>query len=132
MAETVLDKIRKEQGTAGQNKPDYKAIGEDKSKSRQVRLAIRLKDGSTHIIAYSYIMRMICTSHQFVSLVCTDCIITIEGKNLTGAHEKLQDERVRYLEEFNRARFDMPATGEPFIQSIVIDDSFSNEITKEQ
>ena len=38
MAETVLDKIRKEQGTAGQNKPDYKAIGEDKSKSRHCLL----------------------------------------------------------------------------------------------
>ncbi len=136
MAKSVLDDLLERPETKTEkarqsDSPDYKAIGEDKSKTRQIRLSLRLKDGTIHIIAYSYIMRIICTSNQFASLICTDCIVTVEGRNLEAMSEKLQDEQVRYLEEFNPAKFKPPSENEPFIQSITVEEAFSDSAGSE-
>ena len=96
----------------------YNACGVDAPSRRLTRLMIHYHDGVVALMSYAYLIEVIATSHQYLSLIFTNCIITLEGKNLTKVIEELQDERVVYLQCFHGERFDKPEEGEPIITSI--------------
>ena len=99
-------------------KQPYHACGVDAPRRRLTRLMIYYHDGVVALMSYAYLIEVISTSHQYLSLIFTNCIITIEGRNLTKVMDDLQDERVVYLQCFHGERFEKPEEGEPLITSI--------------
>lgn len=124
---SILDKYRpgtkseattvpEELSTTG--KQSYHAFGVDAPRSRLTRLMIHYHDGVVALMSYAYLIEAVATSHQYLSLIFTNCIITLEGRNLTKMLDLLQDERVVYLQCFHSERFEKPEDGEPIITAI--------------
>jgi hypothetical protein len=76
----------------------YTAVGLNKRVKPQRRLMLYFHDGTVAIMSYAYLMEIISTSHQFVSLIYTNCVITLKGYNLDGLLDLLQEERVKALQ----------------------------------
>lgn len=88
------------------------------------RLDVRMRKAQGQIVNYGYVTRIIYTADQLITLGCTDCTVTIEGTGLEPLRELLQDERVRWLQEFDRERHKEPDDNAPVIRSIVIKNLF--------
>lgn len=99
-------------------KETYQAVAHDRSKS-QTRLRLHYADGAkVRMLAYAYLIEVISTSHQWLSLVFTSSVVTLKGRNLDGILELLQDEKVRGLYCFHPGRHNAPASNEPCILEI--------------
>lgn len=103
-----------------QDKQPYQAYGIDQSKNRQMRIDIRDKDGNGFLISYSYLTRIQYTGNEFLSLICTDCLVTLKGANLQLLRNLLHDEKIRYVQAYSQARFVEPKEGEPIIRDIAV------------
>ena len=98
---------------------DYKAYGADPPRNRTPMIAIEYSDGTKGLMAKHYLVEVICTSSQYLSLVFTTGIIALVGENLDGAMlEKLQEEEIRSLHAFNSQKHNRPADDEPIITSL--------------
>jgi len=75
-------------------KAPYQAYAADAPRTKVTRLMLRYPDGTLGLMAYAYLIEAISTSHEFLSLVFTNCIITLEGRNLTKLLNLLQEERI--------------------------------------
>lgn len=100
------------------SKLPYHACGIDAPRTKLTRLMIYYHDGVVGLMTYAYLMEAIMTSHQNLSLIFTNCIITLEGRNLSKIIHDLQDERVVYLQCFHNERFEKPEEDEPIITAI--------------
>jgi len=98
---------------------DYQACQEDKSRNHQTRLKLYYVDGTVGLLSYSYLIEATSTSHQYLSLLFTNVIITLEGRNLTGLIDLLQDERIRWLRCFHPTRHKEPEADAPIITGMV-------------
>lgn len=102
-----------------EEKPDYKAFAEDATKEKQGRLRIHYLDGTITTMAYAYLVETLCTSHQHLSLIYTNVVITLTGRNLIKLVEPLQDERIRSVQCFHAEHYEPPTEGEePVITQI--------------
>lgn len=108
-----------------EDRRDYKAFGLDKSRDRQTRLMVHYKNGVIEVITYSHLTNVLCTSSQYISLICSNCVLTLEGRNLLApvveginVMELLQDEKIRYIRCFNGAELPEPPDNEPVINNI--------------
>ena len=120
--------VEKYAGTSG--KLRRKASGEEyqaysRIEGRQLRLQIRKGDGYSRAPSYSYIMDV----HQSpmiskITLICTTGTITIEGDHLDELGELLLDEKVRWIQEWDKGRFGKPEEGQPCIRKISFEDVF--------
>ncbi len=73
-------------------------------------------DNTGCIIHYSYITTIEYSGNEKISLIYQNSVFTIKGRNLYNLREKLQDERVRYIQE---AFLDTKvAADQPIIESI--------------
>lgn len=116
---TLLERYaRKNPRAVHTDERQYRAYGPEPAQNRQSKLQIRYRDGTIALLSYAYLMEVICTSHQFVSLIYTNCVITLEGRQLTAMVELLQDDKIRWLQCFHAARFDEAAEGEPVITHV--------------
>ena len=97
---------------------DYQAWGIDQAKKQQTRLRIFYGNDTIGLMSYAYLMEAACTSHQLVSLIYTNCVITLEGRNLTELIELLQDERIDYLRCFQVDNYTKPTGDKPIIIDI--------------
>ncbi len=100
-------------------KKPYKAAEVDKSRTGQTRIRINFKNGERHVLAYHYLIEVIETSHQMMSLIFSSCIITLKGRHLEGLTEELQDEKVRTLTCFHAGHYQEPEAGEACIVDLV-------------
>lgn len=82
------------------------------------RMRIHYQDGKQAVLAYAYLVEAICTSHQFLSLIFTHCVLTLEGRHLDQLIGPLQDEKIRALHCFRTTVYDDPAEGAPVITRI--------------
>lgn len=108
------------QPDGSQDKQPYQAVFLDKSKP-QSRLRLHYPDGYTvRLLNYSYLVEAVTTSHKRLSLIFTDDIVTLKGRNLTGLIDMLQDERVRALMSFH-AKHHLPPEDRlmPYIEDMV-------------
>src|SRR5690349_10035236 len=80
------------------DKMPYSAVGLNRQAESERRLLLYFQDNTLALMSYAYLMEVVCTSHQFLSLVFTQCVITLKGYNLDGLMELLQDEKVRALQ----------------------------------
>ncbi len=110
--------------------PDsYVAFSKGKQGGRRGELGMLLyfEDGETiDVLYYAYLMRVVAFSPEEISLMCTDCVYTIFGKNLSPLLPLLRDHKIIYLQGFNEQKH--PAltadNDEMVIESIGI---YSNE-----
>ena len=115
-----------------QKQASYQAYSVDKSKNRQFRIDIRQKDGSGYSLSYSYLTRIMYTANQNLSLIFTDCIITLKGSRLSELKDLLHDEKIRYVQEFNPVKFTAPQDNEPIIRDIEIIEMHSLMISPQE
>lgn len=101
-----------------QDESHYLAYGLDKAGDRQTGIRIHDSNGAIELIHYAFVMRVICTSHQFLSLICTDGVVTFEGRNLTALVELIQDGKIRSLHCFHPKQSPEPTNGQPVILRI--------------
>lgn len=98
---------------------DYEAAVNDPTNRRTpARLRLTYGDGTIALMSYAYLVEVLCTSHQALSLIYTNVAITLEGRNLTQLIEPLQEEKLRALTCFNARRHNEPAADKPVITTI--------------
>ena len=96
----------------------YKAAFVFKSKQRQ-RLRLHYGDGvKIKVLSYAYLIEIVSTSHQWLTLVFSSTIVTLRGRNLHMLIELIQDERVRALVCFRPGIHPEPASNEPCISDV--------------
>ncbi len=96
----------------------YKAAFVFKSKQRQ-RLRLHYGDGvKIKVLSYAYLIEIVSTSHQWLTLVFSSTIVTLKGRNLHTLIELIQDERVRALVCFRPGIHPEPASNEPCILDV--------------
>jgi hypothetical protein len=82
------------------------------------RLRIHYQDGSIGVLPYAYLVEVMYSSHQYLSLIFTRCVLTLEGRHLDRLIEPLQEERIRALRCFHAKEHELPGDGEPVIHHI--------------
>ena len=58
--------------------------------------------------------------HGQLHLMLTDCILHLEGRNLTDLRKRLARRRVTFIRAFNPALWPAPQAGEPLIERITL------------
>lgn len=114
---TVLERYT-QQRTRTPADNTYRAYGPQPAQGQQTKLKICHRDGTMALLSYGYLMEVICTSHQFLSLIYTNCVITLEGRHLTDLVEYLQDDKIRWIQCFNQAQFDEVTEEIPVVTAI--------------
>jgi hypothetical protein len=99
-----------------EEQPSYRAFME--ARRHVPRLRIHYRDGSIGLLPYAYLVEVLCTSHQQLSLIFTHCVITLEGRHLNQLIDPLQDERIRALHCFNAKEHKLPGEDSPVIKHI--------------
>lgn len=96
-------------------KAPYIAYTADAPRTRVTRLMIHYPDGTLGLMAYAYLIEAFSTSHEFLSLAFTNCIVSIEGRHLIKLVGLLQEERILELHCFDPHQHEAPDDGEPVI-----------------
>lgn len=65
----------------------YAAVGLNRSNTSVSRLMLYYQDGRIAVMSYAYLVEVLCTSHQFLSLIFSNCVITLRGYNLMALLE---------------------------------------------
>lgn len=97
---------------------EYQAYRTRSTARPETRLLVYFENGYTALFSYAYLMRVLCTSHQFVSLIYSDGALTLRGRNLYSLLARLQDDRVRSLHCFIAGFHHEIAPDQPVIQAI--------------
>ena len=98
---------------------EYKAFGPDLAPKEPIAMIdVRHANGQRRGVPYSYLMEPIYTPDMFIELITTNCRITLEGRSLETVFEALLRHKLGFVQEFNAARFEAPANGEPVITKI--------------
>ena len=107
----------------------YKAAFKFKSKARQ-RLRLHYANGiRVKVLSYAYLIEIVSTSHQWLTLVFYSTIITLKGRHLDKLIESIQDEQVRALVCYRPGIHPEPAKGEPCI--LEIEETSLNQLVSE-
>ena len=98
-------------------KEEYKAI--EKSNRAIRRLEIHFEDASSTLVSYTQLIRCIRSSEgNFLTLIFTDVVITLEGRNLAALIPLIKEEKLSAIFCFNPEN-DTPApASDPFIEKI--------------
>ncbi len=117
---SVFDQFAPQQPESDDDKETYNAYGVSSAKKRngETRLRICFADGTVAMPSYAYLVDVIYTSHQFVSLIFTRFVIELRGRNLTALLDLIQDEQLRYVQCYRADFFAEPPPEEPVILSI--------------
>lgn len=91
---------------------------EPTNKRSPARLRIDYGDGGVALMSYAYLMEVYCPSHQHLSLIFTNVVITLKGHHLDQILEPLQESKVRTIVCFNPVRYEQPEAGTPLINTI--------------
>lgn len=69
---------------------------------------------------YRYLLRVGYIGDTTLHLFLTDCVIHIEGRNLTELRKKLSRQKVSFIQAFNPGIWAKPECSEPYIDTIAI------------
>ena len=117
----IFERYSTNRSTEDEDPRHYKAFGTYQASShRELYIDVRDKNGDGYLVSYSYITRIKYTAGRLVSIVGTDFGITLEGRELNKLIEPLHDERIRYVQEFNDSRFNVPEDGDVVIEKITM------------
>ena len=117
---SVFDQYTPQRPDPDDDKEIYKAYGTSTAakKNGESRLRICFADGTVAMPSYTYLVDVIYTSHQFISLIFSRFVIELRGRNLTALLDLIQDEQLRYVQCFRADVFVEPPADEPVISSI--------------
>lgn len=97
----------------------YKAVIPGNGNRRLTRLRIAYADGKVSIVSYSYLQEILYSNHQNLSLIFTSSVITLQGRNLGGVLDVLQEDRAKAIQCYSEALYtDEPSADEPVVLSI--------------
>lgn len=71
-------------------------------------------------IQYRFLVRVGYLGDDQLHLMLTDCILHLEGRNLTDLRKRLARRRVTFIRAFNPALWPAPQAGEPLIERITL------------
>jgi hypothetical protein len=107
----------------------YKAAFIFKSKNRQ-RLRVHYANGlRVKVLSYAYLIEVLSTSHQWLTLVFSSTVITLKGRHLDQLVEPIQTERVLALVCFRPGIHPEPGKYEPCI--LEIEEQSLNQLVSE-
>jgi hypothetical protein len=107
----------------------YKAAFIFKSKNRQ-RLRVHYANGlRVKVLSYAYLIEVVSTSHQWLTLVFSSTVITLKGRHLDQLVESIQAERVLALVCFRPGIHPEPGKHEPCI--LEIEEQSLNQLVSE-
>ena len=116
MTESRIEKFK---ATQSKKNNIYKAYGVGISKNRQIRLHIKRRDNTGTLIYYSYISTIEYSGSNLLSIFFHDSIINLKGKKLHILIDQLQDEKLRFIQEYDAVIFgNSPPIDETIIESI--------------
>jgi len=120
MSDSTLDQYTPDPANANDEQETYKAYGVSSAKKRggETRLRICYENGTISMPAYTYLVDVVCTSHQYISLIFSRFIVELQGRNLTVLLDLLQDEQLRYVQCYRADFFAEPSEDETVITSI--------------
>lgn len=95
----------------------YKAFGSEPGRNPVLRLEIRFRgDFHRETIAHANIARTRCTTHEIFSILCPDCVVKLEGRNLHKLTAHFLDNSIRYVQVYDPEKHHKPEDGgKPFI-----------------
>lgn len=100
---------------ADDGREPYRAFEMGVQGRSEKRLMLMFENGQISVMSYSYLMEVLCTSHQYLSLIYTNCVITLKGRGLTALLTLLQDEKIRLLQCYHPEVHGGLAENEPVI-----------------
>lgn len=107
----------------------YKAAFITRSKNRQ-RLRLHYANGMrVKVLSYAYLIEVVATSHQWLTLVFSSTVVTLKGRHLDQLIQPLQGERVLALICFRPGIHPEPAKHEPCI--LEIDETSLNQFVSQ-
>jgi hypothetical protein len=106
-----------------EEKRPYKACGKAAPRRPVARFDLRYARGEQWegmLIDYLKLRPIEYTGHQRILLPTTEYLITLQGVWLDALLDALQDEQIRFLQQFHPWYFHTPPEGDPIIQEIHI------------
>lgn len=97
----------------------YKAY--EGSAHRQLGIQLIGNDGIPQIMYYAYLMTVLPASHQSFSLIFTNHVYTVKGRNLLEIVPQFQEHSIKQLQCFHLKRHQEPASDAPIITDIVLE-----------
>lgn len=70
------------------------------------------------MINYAYLVKMLYTGDDYLSLVTSSSVIAIQGKNLGELRRRIATREVEFVQMFNPNVWDAPDEGAPIVTSI--------------
>ena len=120
--EAVVSRLTRLRG-AGEAKRPYQAYGKARAGRAVARFDLRYARGEQWegmLIDYLKLRPVEYTGHQRILLPTTEYLITLKGIWLDALLDPLQDERIRWFQQYHPWFFHAPPDGEPLIQEIHI------------
>ena len=89
---------------------------------RQLRVHIRPVGSPGERMTYGYLHRIVDDEgrDEQLALVFSFAVVILRGRGLYAVAEALDEERCQWVQQFDPARWPMPAAGKPLIESINI------------
>jgi hypothetical protein len=130
MSASILDHYARKRAEQAEEETDYDTADEDretyrawatshvKKRNGETRLRLCLADGTVVLTSYAYLMEVLCTSHQNLSLIYTNVVFTLRGRHLTSLIDLLQEEQLYAIYCFRGDYFAEPPEDTPVITAI--------------
>jgi hypothetical protein len=118
-------------GPEEQDDNRYRAFRLGQSGRPQLRLRLYAENGVVSLMTYAYLTEVVSGSHQYLTLVFTNCLIDLFGRNLTALLDPLQDGKIRALYCYHKEHYPEPAENEPVIYSIKRDALYAARAAQE-
>ena len=101
---------------------EYRAYGVHSPDSFPM-LDVRDKHGNGYLLNYAFLRQVkysVQSSPQVITLVFSDCLVTLEGSHFRELLHKLQEHKVEYVQEFNPQKWQKPDEKETVIDAMVV------------
>lgn len=104
----------------------YRPYTLDAPRNKTKFISFRYPNGQKeHLIAKDVITQVFTSSHQNISFIYNGGTITLKGRDLRGIIEYFIDDRIRSINAFNPVGHLKPQEGEPIIEDIQHQNTFS-------
>ncbi len=112
-----IDFLDQYAGTQQESKEEYTAIS--LARNTQSRFIIAFDNDTDLMLPYANLLRAMRTGSTKISLVFSDTVITLIGKNLPRILPALREGRVQTITCFNPNTHTPPPSSDPFITEVI-------------
>lgn len=76
-------------------------------------------------MSYSYLTEIYATSDRFLSLIFTNVVVTLEGRNLFKLYELIEEDKVHWVQRYDPLRHSEPEEG-----AVIVTDIYRQSLAK--